>query len=85
MRHERPNLHFSLNSSVQRVLLEHGRAVGVELASGEGPARVARGGSVVLSAGALGSPAILLRSGVPHRRVRRGRFRWAQGALLGAL
>ncbi len=48
------------DTTVERVLLEHGRAVGVELVGGE---RIA-GGEVVLCAGAVGTPRILLRSGI---------------------
>jgi choline dehydrogenase-like flavoprotein len=56
----RANLTVMTGAQVDRVLLQDGRAVGLLLASG---ARVmAR--EVVLSAGAFGSPAILLRSGI---------------------
>jgi choline dehydrogenase-like flavoprotein len=48
------------DTTVERVLLEHGRAVGVELAGGE---RIPAG-EVVLCAGAVGTPRILLRSGL---------------------
>jgi choline dehydrogenase-like flavoprotein len=48
------------DTTVQRVLLEHGRAVGVELAGGD---RIAAG-EVVLSAGPVGTPRLLLRSGI---------------------
>jgi choline dehydrogenase-like flavoprotein len=48
------------DTSVERVLLENGRAIGVELAGGE---RIAAG-EVVLCAGAVGTPRILLRSGL---------------------
>lgn len=49
---------------IDRVLVEHGRAVGVEYLI-DGERRTARAGNeVVLSAGAIGSPAILLRSGI---------------------
>jgi choline dehydrogenase-like flavoprotein len=48
------------DATVERVLLDHGRAVGVELAGGE---RIAAG-EVVLCAGAVGTPRILLRSGL---------------------
>ena len=48
------------DATVERVLLERGRAVGVELVGGE---RVAAG-EVVLCAGAVGTPRILLRSGL---------------------
>ncbi|PNG62220.1 dehydrogenase, partial [Vibrio vulnificus] len=45
---------------VERVLFEGKRSVGVRLACGE----EIHAGEVILSAGAYGSPAILLRSGV---------------------
>jgi choline dehydrogenase len=56
----RPNLKISGDVLVDRVLLDHRRAVGVVTATGsEIPA-----GEVILSGGTYGSPAILLRSGV---------------------
>jgi choline dehydrogenase len=57
---ERPNLGIRADAPVARVLLEGGRAAGVELAGG---GRVAAR-RVTLSAGAIFTPAILLRSGV---------------------
>ncbi|HEX3261582.1 MAG TPA: GMC oxidoreductase, partial [Pseudonocardia sp.] len=48
------------DTTVERVLVERGRAVGVELAGGE---RIPAG-EVVLCAGAVGTPRILLRSGL---------------------
>jgi choline dehydrogenase len=56
----RPNLEIRAGSLVDRVAVESGRAVGIELASGGAVA--AR--QVVLAAGAYSSPAILLRSGI---------------------
>jgi choline dehydrogenase len=56
----RPNLTVRARTMVNRVCLERSRAVGVELADGE----IVRGERVLLCAGAIGTPAILLRSGV---------------------
>lgn len=57
---DRPNLDVRPNSCVDRVLFEGNRAVGVRLANGtDVPAD-----RVVVAAGAIHSPAILLRSGV---------------------
>jgi len=56
----RANLEVRGDVLVDRVLLDGGRAVGVRTAAGEEIA----GRDVILSAGAIHSPAILLRSGV---------------------
>jgi choline dehydrogenase len=56
----RPNLTVRGDAQVDRVVLSAGRAIGVRLASGE----LVHGDRVVLAAGAYGSPAILLRSGI---------------------
>jgi len=56
----RPNLKISGDLLVDRVLFDQRRAIGVVTASG---AEI-WAGEVILSAGAYGSPAILLRSGV---------------------
>lgn len=63
IRDERANLTIRGAADVVRVVTEHGRATGVELADGT-VVSTAEGGEVVLSAGAAHSPAILLRSGV---------------------
>ncbi len=60
----RPNLTIRPDCLVSRVILEGSRAVGVELAGG---AEVVRGQRITLSAGAIASPAILLRSGIGPR------------------
>ena len=59
----RPNLTIHADTLVDRVLLDGDRAVGVATAAGELRAR-----TVVVAAGAYGSPGILLRSGVGPER-----------------
>lgn len=56
----RPNLRLVPEALVDRVLIERGRAVGVRLADD----RVLHCQEIVLCAGAFGSPAILLHSGI---------------------
>ena len=56
----RPNLEILPNAAIDRVLIENGSAVGVQTVDGR---RIAAR-EVVLTAGAYGSPAILMRSGV---------------------
>jgi choline dehydrogenase len=56
----RPNLTISGGSEVDCVMLAQRRAAGIRLVNGD----VIKGDSVILSAGAYGSPAILLRSGI---------------------
>lgn len=62
----RPNLSILADRPVRRLLIEAGRAVGVEVDGPDG-VEVIRGRLVVLSAGAIQSPAILMRSGVGPR------------------
>lgn len=56
----RPNLTLMADTLVDRILVEGGRATGVRTADG----REVRGREVILCAGAYGSPATLLRSGI---------------------
>lgn len=56
----RPNLTIAGDAEVDSLVFEGRRAVGVRLINGE----TVRAGQVILSAGAFGSPAILLRSGI---------------------
>jgi choline dehydrogenase len=60
----RPHLRIQAGCVVQRVLFERQRAVGVELVDGNGQPHVVHGRRVTLSAGAIGTPALLQRSGV---------------------
>ena len=60
----RPNLLVQDQALVDRIVIEDGRAVGV-IYTARGQQRVARArGETVLAAGAVGSPAVLQRSGV---------------------
>jgi choline dehydrogenase len=60
----RPNLQVLTGAEVLRVTLEEGRATGVVLRRGDGEVPVTARGEVILCAGAIGSPDILLRSGI---------------------
>ncbi|HKU44263.1 MAG TPA: GMC family oxidoreductase N-terminal domain-containing protein [Polyangiales bacterium] len=67
----RPNLTLRANLLVRRVLFERRRAVGVEVEAGGRVERIPAG-QVIVSAGAINTPGVLLRSGVgPDREVRR--------------
>jgi choline dehydrogenase len=60
----RANLRIETHCLVERVLLEHGRAIGVEY-SRDGQRRVARcDGEILLCAGAVNSPQLLMLSGI---------------------
>lgn len=59
----RRNLIVAARSSVSSILIRDGRAAGVELVR-DGAAQIVEAGEVILSAGALHSPALLLRSGI---------------------
>jgi 5-(hydroxymethyl)furfural/furfural oxidase len=64
----RPNLDIRGDLLVDRILLDHNRAIGVRTLDGDLKAR-----GVVVSAGAIHSPAILLRSGLGPARPGVGR------------
>ena len=57
---ERPNLTVLGGQHVRRVVIEDGRAIGVELDDGN----VIRAGEVILSAGVIQDPLLLQRSGI---------------------
>lgn len=60
----RPNLTVRRNAAVRRVVLEGKRAVGVEIAAGNRTEIVRAGREVIVSSGAIGSPKLLLQSGI---------------------
>ncbi|MEZ5553146.1 MAG: FAD-dependent oxidoreductase [Pseudomonadales bacterium] len=64
----RPNLTLLAGTFVRRLVFESGRCVGVETDAQDGSTVVHRAKLVVLSAGAIMSPALLLRSGIGPRR-----------------
>ncbi|MCB1686629.1 MAG: FAD-dependent oxidoreductase, partial [Pseudomonadales bacterium] len=64
----RPNLTLFAGTFVRRLVFESGRCVGVETDAQDGATVVHRAKLVVLSAGAIMSPALLLRSGIGPRR-----------------
>jgi 5-(hydroxymethyl)furfural/furfural oxidase len=60
---KRPNLVLRPDSYVERVVFEGSRAVGVSVRAA-GESTIVKGSEIIVSAGALHSPAILMRSGV---------------------
>ncbi|HEY5409882.1 MAG TPA: GMC family oxidoreductase N-terminal domain-containing protein [Caulobacteraceae bacterium] len=60
----RENLRVELEARVLRILFEHGRAVGVEYQQGGERRRALARGGVVLSAGNINTPKVLMLSGV---------------------
>ena len=67
---ERANLTLRANVLARRILFEGRRAVGVEIDEG-GERRSVRGGEVIVCAGAIESPCLLVRSGIgPAEQVR---------------
>ena len=62
---KRPNLTVETGCLVRRVVIEKGRATGVEYSPKGGGSRIAQAGSeVLLTAGAIGSPKLMLLSGL---------------------
>jgi choline dehydrogenase len=60
----RPNLHVMKRTTVRRVLFENGAAVGVEINRRGSTHRIACSREVIVSAGAVNTPKLLLLSGV---------------------
>jgi choline dehydrogenase len=62
---ELPTLRVQTKAHVGRVVIEKGRAIGVEVIDGKGGKRVIRAGKeVVVCAGVIGSPQLLMLSGI---------------------
>jgi choline dehydrogenase len=61
---DRRNLAIRINALAQRIVLEGGRAVGVEVAAGGRTETLRAQREVIVTAGAIGSPTLLLRSGI---------------------
>jgi choline dehydrogenase-like flavoprotein len=68
---QRPNLRIATGAEVDRIIVQDGRATGVLFRSGDKRWIARSGGEILLAGGAIGSPAILQRSGI------------GDGALLG--
>ncbi|HUA82110.1 MAG TPA: choline dehydrogenase [Dyella sp.] len=60
---ERTNLHVRTRTRVERIVIEHGRAVGVQIRHSHG-GEVVRAGNVIVAAGAINSPQLLMLSGI---------------------
>lgn len=60
----RPNLTIQANTHVRRLLIKNRRCIGVEVSNAAGDMEQWLAKTVILSAGAIMSPAILLRSGI---------------------
>jgi choline dehydrogenase-like flavoprotein len=58
-------LELRAEAPVQRVVVEDGEAKGVEYVDGDGALRRVDGGAVVVAAGTLNTPQLLMRSGLP--------------------
>lgn len=65
---DRPNLTVLTGVQARRVLFEDNRACGIELATGQGIAQVRAAREVILAAGAVGSPQLLMLSGIGPAR-----------------
>jgi choline dehydrogenase len=61
---KRPNLVVQTRAHATRVLVENGRAVGVEFRTPQGLRTARAAGEVIVSGGAYGSPQLLLLSGI---------------------
>ena len=60
----RPNLQLRTDATVLRIVVENGRAVGVEIATGATTEIIRAEREVIVTAGAIGSPKLLMLSGI---------------------
>ena len=60
----RPNLTVRTDAQVRKIVVENGRAVGVEISGRNGPEIIRAEAEVILSSGAIGSPRLLMLSGI---------------------
>lgn len=63
----RPNLHILTKFEVKRVIVESGQATGVEVSTSNTTQCIFAKKRVILSAGAIGSPQILMQSGIGNK------------------
>ena len=61
---ERPNVEVRTDALVLRLVAQSGRVVGVEIADSTGRSVVRASSEVIVSAGAVGTPHLLMRSGI---------------------
>jgi len=64
----RPNLDVISETLTRRLMMEGGRCIGVEVENNQGEIRTIKANLVVLSAGSLMSPSILVRSGIGAKK-----------------
>jgi choline dehydrogenase-like flavoprotein len=67
----RGGLELRANSTVERVLIEGSEATGVEYVDAEGQRHTVSAGAVVVAAGALNTPQLLIRSGLGNASIGR--------------
>jgi len=61
---KRPNLTLILGALVRRLVIENGRAVGVQYSTGGAPVTIRAGSEVIVTSGAIGSPKLIMLSGI---------------------
>ena len=64
LREARPNLRVHVGAHVKRVVIENGRATGVEVLDGNSVTTIRANREVIVSGGVIGTPQILMLSGI---------------------